>query len=94
MACGIPIEPVVVIVPPVKGAVAVIEVTVPFPVPLPNGPMVLPFILAKTPVVVVHRSPLTGAVGATPWGKVSPAFVVEEAAVVSSPVMVPPARER
>ena len=84
----------VVMVPPVKGAVAVTEVTVPFPVPLPNGPMVLPFILAKTPVVVVHKSPLTGAVGATPWGKVSPAFVVEDANVFSFPVIVPPANGR
>ena len=94
LACDIPIEPVVVIVPPVKGAVAVIEVTVPFPVPVPNGPMVPPFILAKTPVVVDHKSPFTGVVGAAPGGKFNPAVVVEEATVFSFPVNVPPARGR
>ena len=94
LACEIPIEPVVVMVPPVKGAVAVTEVTLPFPVPVPNGPTVPPFILAKTPVVVDHKSPLTGAVGATPWGKVSPAVAIEEASEFSFPVSVPPARGR
>ena len=66
LACNIPIEPVVVMVPPVNGVVAVTEVTVPFPVPLPNGPIVLPFILAKIPMVVDHKSPFTGVDGATP----------------------------
>jgi hypothetical protein len=59
-------DPVVVMVPPVRGAVAIMEVTLPFPIPVPNGPTVPPLILAKIPVVVDHRSPLTGAVGATP----------------------------
>jgi hypothetical protein len=40
----IPIDPLVVIVPPVSGEVAVMDVTVPFPVP--NGPTVELLILA------------------------------------------------
>jgi len=86
--------PVVVIVPPVRGEVAVMEVTVPLPVPVPNGPTVPPLILAKIPVVVDHKSPLTGAVGATPGGSDKPAVVVEDAMVFRSPVIVPPARGR
>jgi hypothetical protein len=42
-----------------------VVVTVP---PAPNGPTVLPLILANSPKVVVHKSPLTGEVGADPWG--------------------------
>ena len=87
-------EPDVVIVPPVKGDVAVMDVTLPFPFPVPKGPTVFPFILAKTPVVVVHKSPFAGVVGSAPGGNVNPAAVVEEASVFSFPVIVPPARGR
>jgi hypothetical protein len=44
LAWPIPIDPVVVIVPPVRGEVAVMDVTLPFPVP--NGPKVELLILA------------------------------------------------
>ena len=83
-------EPVVVIVPPVRGAVAVMEVILPFAGL--NGPTVLPFMVAKTPAVVVHRSPLTGVIGAAPWGKFNPAVVVVDTTVISFPVRVPPER--
>jgi hypothetical protein len=83
-------DPEDVMVPPVKGAVAVIEVTL--PIPVLNGPTVVPLILAKIPAVVVHRSPLTGVVGAAPWGKLIPAAVVVDNTVTSFPVRVPPVR--
>ena len=91
MAWLIPIDPVVVIVPPVRGEVAVMDVTLPFPVP--NGPTVKLLILAKTPVVVAQRSPFTGVVGAAPAPRFSPAVVVVEATVFSFPVIVPPDRD-
>ena len=43
---------------------------------------------------VVHRSPLTGDVGAVPCGRLSPAPPVAEATVFSLPVSVPPASGR
>src|ERR671912_665059 len=49
----------------------------PPPPPVPNGPMVAPLMRAYRPPVVVHRSPLTGEVGAVPCGR-----VIEAAAVV------------
>jgi hypothetical protein len=47
---------------------AVSDEPVTVPAPLPNGPTVLPLICAYIPTLVVHTSPLTGAVGAEPCG--------------------------
>jgi hypothetical protein len=50
--------------------------------------MVVPLILEKIPAEVVHRSPLTGVVGAAPWGRFNPAVVVVDAIVFSFPAEV------
>jgi hypothetical protein len=84
----IPIDPLVVIVPPVSGEVAVMDVTLPFPVP--NGPTVELLIIAYTPAEVAQRSPFTGVVGAVPAPRFRPAAVAVEALVFSFPVIVPP----
>jgi acetamidase/formamidase len=89
---AIPMVPVVVMVPPVRGALAVMEVMLPLPVP--NGPNVDPLIWAKKPEVVVQISPFAGVVGAAPCGRLRPAVVVLEANVFTFPVRVPPARGR
>ena len=91
-AWAIPMLPEVVMVPPVSGALAVMEVILPLPVP--KGPIELPLMRAKRPVVVVQTSPFVGVVGAAPCGRVRPAVVVLEANVFTFPVRVPPARGR
>ncbi len=55
-----------------------------------SGPTVAPLIRTKSPDVVDHISPSTGAVGAVPAGTLKPARAVVEEAVASFPVIVPP----
>src|SRR5205823_4055263 len=52
--------------------------------------LIAPLICQKAPAVVLHRSPLTGAVGAVPCGTLIPAPADAEAAISSLPVRVPP----
>jgi hypothetical protein len=58
------------------------------PVESKSGPIVAPFTRPKNPVVVDQKSPLTGLVGAAPWGKFRPAEPVAEAAVVNKELIV------
>ena len=51
-----------------------------------------PLMRANRPEVVVHRSPLTGVVGAAPWAMFRPAVEVVEATVPTRPVNVAPDR--
>jgi hypothetical protein len=60
----------------------------PEPVALSRGPTVEPLMRAKAPLVVVHRSPLTGEVGAVPWGRFKLAAEVVDAVPLISPLTV------
>lgn len=66
----------------------VIELNAGAPPLAARGPTVAPAMRTNNPDAVVHRSPLTGAVGAAPCGRFSPAVPVADATVVNSPVIV------